>query len=66
MQWKRTALMLASEGGYLDVVRELLKSQADVNAQERVCNQQQLLLLAIEVHEDESECVSGIFYQTRK
>ena len=38
MQWrKKTALMLASEGGHLDVVRELLKAQADVNAQDWVC-----------------------------
>ena len=32
--------MLASEGGHLDVVRELLKAQADVNAQDRVCSLQ--------------------------
>jgi len=38
MQWRgRTALMLASEGGHLDVVKELLKAQADVNAQDEVC-----------------------------
>ena len=28
--------MLASEGGHLDVVRELLRAQADVNAQDEV------------------------------
>ena len=32
--------MLASEGDHLDVVRELLKSQADVNVQEYVCSLQ--------------------------
>ena len=32
--------MLASGGGHLDVVRELLKAQADVNAQDEVCNLQ--------------------------
>ena len=41
MQWRRrTALMLASVGGHLDVVRELLKAQADVNAQDEVCSLQ--------------------------
>ena len=40
MQYGRTALMLASEGGHLDVVRELLKAQADVNAQDEVCSLQ--------------------------
>ena len=40
LQWTRTALMLASEGDHLDVVRELLKSQADVNVQEYVCSLQ--------------------------
>ena len=35
-----TALMLASEGGHLDVVRELLKAQADVNALDWVCSLQ--------------------------
>jgi len=28
--------MLASKGGHLDVVRELLKAQADVNIQDEV------------------------------
>ena len=38
MQWdERTALMLASDGGHLDVVRELLEAQADVNVQDEVC-----------------------------
>ena len=37
-QWERTALILASEGGHLDVVRELLKAQADVNVQDMVCS----------------------------
>ena len=32
--------MLASWGGHLDVVRELLKAQADVNAQDEVCSLQ--------------------------
>ena len=32
--------MLASEGGHLDVVKELLKAQADVNAQDEVCSLQ--------------------------
>ena len=32
--------MLASEGGHLDVVRELLKAQADVNEQDEVCRLQ--------------------------
>jgi len=37
MQWRgRTALTLASKGGHLDVVKELLKAQADVNAQDEV------------------------------
>ena len=40
MQWRKTALMLASVGGHLDVVRELLKAQADVNAQDEVCSLQ--------------------------
>ena len=41
MQWKgRTALMLASKGGHLDVVSELLKAQADVNALDEVCSLQ--------------------------
>ena len=38
MQWNEgTALMSASKGGHLDVVRELLKAQADANAQDKVC-----------------------------
>ena len=40
IQSGRTALMLASEGGHLDVVRELLKAQADVNVQDKVCSLQ--------------------------
>ena len=37
MQWQEsTALMLASEEGHLDVVRELLRAEADVNAQDEV------------------------------
>ena len=32
----RSALMLASEGGHVDVVRELLKTQADVNIEDEV------------------------------
>ena len=39
-QERMTALMLASVGGHLDVVRELLKAQADVNAQDEVCSLQ--------------------------
>ena len=39
MQWQgRTALMLASEGGHLDVLKELLHAQADVNVQDEVCS----------------------------
>jgi len=34
--------MLAGEGGHLDVVKELLKAQADVNAQDKVCSLQRL------------------------
>ena len=30
--------MLASRGGHLDVVGELLKAQANVNAQNEVCS----------------------------
>lgn len=38
MQWdERTALMSAIMGDHLDVVRELLKAQADVNVQDKVC-----------------------------
>ena len=36
--------MLASKGGHLDVVRELLKAQADVNAQDELVCSLQLLL----------------------
>lgn len=37
MQWEeRTALMLASEHGHLDVVRELLTAQANVNTKDKV------------------------------
>ena len=39
-QERMTALMLASVGGHLGVVRELLKAQADVNAQDEVCSLQ--------------------------
>jgi len=39
-----TALMLASEGGHLDVVKELLKAQADVNAQDEVCRHEYMML----------------------
>ena len=38
MQTGVTALMLASEGGHLDVVKELLQVQADVNVQNEVCS----------------------------
>ena len=38
VQWRgRTALMQASEGGYLDVVKELLRAQAGVDLQDEVC-----------------------------
>ena len=37
--------MVASVGGHLDVVRELLKAQADVNIQDRVCIIHRLLRL---------------------
>ena len=33
---ERTALMSASMGGHLDVMRELLKAQAEVNIQDKV------------------------------
>ena len=35
---ERTALMWASEGGYLDVVKELLKAQAVVDMEDKVCH----------------------------
>ena len=38
MQHGRIALMLAIKNGHLDVVRELLKAQADVTAQDWVCS----------------------------
>ena len=38
MQWNEgTALISASMGGHLDVVKELLKAQANVNVQDKVC-----------------------------
>ena len=38
VQWEgRTALMEASEGGHLDVVKELIGAQADVEQQDEVC-----------------------------
>ena len=37
--------MLASEGGHLDVVKELLKAQADVNAQNEVCRHEYNMML---------------------
>ena len=38
VQWEgRTALMWASEGGCLDVVKELLRAQAGVDMQDKVC-----------------------------
>ena len=38
VQWEgRTALMAASGGGYLDVVKELLRAQACVDLQDEVC-----------------------------
>ena len=38
VQWEgRTALMEASEGGYLDVMKELLRAQAGVDLQDEVC-----------------------------
>ena len=33
----RTALMWASEGGYLDVVKEVLRAQAGVDMEDEVC-----------------------------
>ena len=36
MQGERTALMSASKGGHLDVIRELLKAQAEMNIQDKV------------------------------
>ena len=38
MQWRgRTALMWASEGGHVDVVKELLRAWAGVDLQDEVC-----------------------------
>ena len=38
VQWEgRTALMAASKGGYLGVVKELLRAQAGVDLQDEVC-----------------------------
>ena len=38
VQWRgRTALMRASEGGHVDVVKELLGAQAGVDLQDEVC-----------------------------
>ena len=38
VQWEGgTALMAASKGGYLDVVKELLRAQAGVDLQDEVC-----------------------------
>ena len=38
MQWEgRTALMWASEGGHMDVVKELLRARAVVDLQDEVC-----------------------------
>ena len=40
MQWEgRTALMQASEGGYLEVVKVLLRAKAGVDMQDEVCCQ---------------------------
>ena len=45
-QWRgRTALMPASGGGHLDVVKELLKAQADVNARDEVCRHEYNMML---------------------
>ena len=38
MQWEgRTALMQASEGGHLEVVKVLLRAKAGVDMQDEVC-----------------------------
>ena len=38
VQWEgRTALVWASQGGYLDVVKELLRAQAGVDMRDEVC-----------------------------
>ena len=38
MQWEgMTALMWASAGGHVDVVKELLRAQASVDLQDEVC-----------------------------
>ena len=38
IQWEgRTALMLASAGGHVDVVKELLGARAGVDLQDEVC-----------------------------
>ena len=40
MQWEgRTALMQASGGGYMEVVKVLLRAQAGVDMQDEVCCQ---------------------------
>ena len=39
VQWEgRTALMLANKGGHLDLVKELVGAQADVDEQDEVCS----------------------------
>lgn len=39
MQWEeRTALMQASKGGHLGVVKELVGAQAGVDEQDEVCS----------------------------
>ena len=39
VQWKgRAAVMQASGGGHLGVVKELVGAQADLNEQEKVCS----------------------------
>ena len=38
VQWRgRTALMHASEGGHMDVVKELLRARAGVDLEDEVC-----------------------------
>ena len=38
VQWKRTAVMQASEGGHLGVAKELVEAQAGVDEQDEVCS----------------------------
>ena len=56
----RTALMLASEGGHLDVVKELLRAQADVNVQDEVCSLIPFLLSMMGVSTQKGNVSRGV------